>query len=288
MNSKAKVLMEYLKSDTITTVVGCFDGFTAKLVEQAGFPVAFISGAGVATSLQGLPDNGLITLTEMADAAKRISGSVEIPVIADADNGYGNAMNVYRTVKEFELTGCAALQLEDQVAPKKCGHMDGKQVIPTIEHCRNIEMAADTRKEMLILARTDAATVTGIDDAIDRVNEYYKAGADFVIIDAPRTVEELKKIGANVKAPVMVNLVEGGKTPFLPKEELQEMGFKLVNYPGVCILTVIKSCQMVLNELMTNGSTAKYADFVGQLKDHNELVNDAFYREMEKKYVHGL
>lgn len=288
MGSKAQLLKEYLHGDSIVTAVGCFDGFTARLVQQAGFPVALISGAAVATTLQGLPDNGLITLTEMADAAKRISNCVDIPVIADADNGYGNALNVYRTVREFEISGCAALQLEDQVAPKKCGHMDGKQVIPCIEHCRKIELAAETRKDMLILARTDAATVTGIDDAIFRANAYMKAGADFVIVDAPRTVEDLKKIGAQVQAPVMVNLVEGGKTPFLPKEELQAMGFNMVCYPGVCILTVIRTVQKVLDELYTTGNTQKYADFVGKLKDHNDLVNSTFYQELEKKFVHGL
>ncbi len=213
MNTKAQKLKELLAEETITRAVGCYDGFTALLVEQAGFDVALISGAGVSTSLLGLPDNGLITLPEMALAARTISGSLQIPVIADADNGYGNALNVRRTVLEFESTGCAALQLEDQASPKKCGHMDGKEVIPCIEHCRKIALAAETRKEMLILARTDAASVNGIDDAIWRANEYVKAGADLIIVDAPRTVEELKKIGGEVKAPTMVNLVEGGKTP---------------------------------------------------------------------------
>ncbi len=288
MASKAQLLKEYLHSDSIVTAIGCYDGFTARLIQQAGFPVALISGAAVATTLQGLPDNGLITLSEMADAAKRISNCVNIPVIADADNGYGNAMNAYRTVLEFELSGCAALQLEDQLAPKKCGHMDGKAVIPCIEHCRKIELAAKTRKDMLILGRTDAATVTGIEDAIYRANEYAKAGADFVIVDAPKTVEHLKMIGDQVQAPVMVNLVEGGKTPYVSKEDLQKMGFNMVCYPGVCTLTVIRVVQKVLEELMVTGNTEKYADMIGKLKDHNDLVDASFYEELEKKYVHGL
>ena len=288
MKSKAQILKEYLHSDTITTAVGCYDGFTAKLVEQAGFEVALISGAAVATSLQGLPDNGLLTLTEMADAGKRISSCVDIPVIADADNGYGNALNVRRAVIEFEMGGCAAIQLEDQKSPKSCGHTDGKEVIPCIEHCRKIELAAQTRKEMLILARTDAASVNGIDDAILRVNEYAKAGADFVIVDAPRTVDEMRMIGEKVQAPVMINLVEGGKTPYLPKEELQKMVFSLVCYPGVCTLSVIHTLQMILAELKAAGSTQKYEDLIGALKDHNALVNDAYYRELERKYIHGI
>ena len=288
MKSKAQILKDYLNRGTIATAVGCYDGFTAKLVEQAGFEVALISGAGVATSLQGLPDNGLLTLTEMADAAKRISCSVSIPVIADGDNGYGNALNVRRAVMEFELGGCAAIQLEDQKMPKSCGHMDGKEVIPCIEHCRKIELAAQTRREMLILARTDAASVNGIGDAIQRVNEYAKAGADFVIVDAPRTVDELRRIGEEVTAPVMVNLVEGGKTPYLSKEELQRLGFSLVCYPGVCTLSVIHTLQMILRELKTTGSTQKYKDLIGVLKDHNELVNDAYYRALEQKYIHWL
>ena len=288
MNQQVQKLKQLLASPVIARAVGVYDGFTAKLVERAGFDAALISGAAVATSLQGLPDNGMITLTEMADAAKRISQCVEIPVIADADNGYGNAMNVRRTVQEFELGGCAALQLEDQASPKKCGHMDGKEVIPTIEHCRKIEMAAATRREMLILARTDAATVTGIEDAIHRVNEYHKAGADFVIVDAPRSVEDLRRIGEGVTAPVMVNLVEGGKTPYLSKEELQAMGFSIVCYPGVCTLSVIKTVGMILGELYETGNTQKYKEFIGVLKDHNELVNNSFYQQLEKKYVHGI
>lgn len=288
MKSKAQILKEYLHSDTITTAVGCYDGFTAKMVEQAGFDVALISGAAVATSLQGLPDNGLLTLTEMADAGKRISNCVDIPVIADADNGYGNALNVRRAVIEFEMGGCAAIQLEDQKSPKSCGHMDGKEVIPCIEHCRKIELAAETRKEMLILARTDAASVNGINDAILRVNEYAKAGADFVIVDAPRTVDEMRMIGEKVQAPVMINLVEGGKTPYLPKEELQKMGFSIVCYPGVCTLSVIHTLQMILAELKAAGDTQKYKDLIGALKDHNALVNDAYYRELERKYIHGI
>lgn len=288
MKSKAQILKDYLYSETITRAVGCYDGFTAKLVEQAGFEVALISGAAVATSLQGLPDNGLITLTEMADAAKRISNCVDIPVIADADNGFGNALNVRRAVIEFELGGCAAIQLEDQKSPKSCGHMDGKEVIPCIEHCRKIQLAAETRKDMLILARTDAASVNGIEDAILRVNEYAKAGADFVIVDAPRTVEEMKLIGEKVQAPVMINLVEGGKTPYLSKEELQAMGFRVVCYPGVCTLTVIHVLQMILTELKTAGDTQKYQNLIGALKDHNALVSDAYYRELERKYIHGI
>ncbi len=288
MSSKAQILKQYLASETITTAVGCYDGFTAKMVEQAGFEVALISGAAVATSLQGLPDIGLLTLTEMAEAGKRISSCVDIPVIADADNGYGNALNVRRAVMEFELGGCAAVQLEDQSSPKKCGHMDGKEVIPCIEHCRKIELAAKTRKDMLILARTDAASINGIDDAIMRVNAYASAGADFVIVDAPRTVDELKQIGEQVKAPVMVNLVEGGKTPYLPKEELQKMGFSMVCYPGVCTLSVIHTVQMILAELKNAGNTQKYKDLIGKLADHNALVNNTYYQELEKKYVHGI
>ena len=288
MRSRAQILRDYLNRDTIVTAVGCYDGFTAKLVEQAGFEVALISGAGVATSLQGLPDNGLLTLTEMADAAKRISNSVSIPVIADGDNGYENALNARRAVIEFELGGCAAIQLEDQKSPKSCGHMEGKEVVPCLEHCRKIELAAETRRDMLILARTDAASVNGIDDAIMRVNEYAKAGADFVIVDAPRTVEEIKKIGEQVTAPVMINLVEGGKTPYLSKDALQQMGFRLVCYPGVCTLSVIHTLQMILQELKATGSTQKYKDLIGVLKDHNELVNDAYYRALERKYIHGL
>lgn len=287
MKSKPQILKDIIFGNELEIAVGCHDGFTAELVQEAGFKVALMSGAGLAGSLMGTPDYGLLTLSEMADAARRICNCVDIPVIGDGDNGYGNPLNVRRAIMEFEAAGCAAIQLEDQVTPKKCGHMDGKEVIPMLEHCRKIEMARDTRKEMLILARTDARATHGIEEAIKRVNEYGKAGADFVIIDAPATVEELKMIADQVVLPTMLNQVEGGKTPVLPKSELQAMGFRgIICYPAVAPLTIIRAMREVLALLKQDGTTLNFSkEKMAVARDHFELCGLPFYKELEKKYV---
>ncbi len=287
--TKPAVLKELIYGDELQIAVGCHDGFTAELIQQAGFKVALMSGAGLAGSLMGTPDYGLLTLSEMADAARRICACVDIPVIGDGDNGYGNPLNVRRAVMEFEAAGCAAIQLEDQVAPKKCGHMEGKEVVPMLEHCRKIETARDFRKEMLILARSDARATHGIEEAIHRVNEYARAGADFVIIDAPATVEELQMIADQVIVPTMLNQVEGGKTPILPVSELKKMGFRgIICYPAVCPLTMIHSLQEVLAALLQDGTTKNVSGKMGVMKDHTDLVGLPYYRELEMKYVHGV
>jgi 2-methylisocitrate lyase-like PEP mutase family enzyme len=188
---------------------------------------------------------------------------------------------------EYEAAGCAAIQLEDQETPKKCGHMEGKKVIPTLEHCHKIEMAKDTRKDMLILARSDARATHGIEEAIKRVNEYAKAGADFACIDAPATVDELKMIADQVTVPVMLNQVEGGKTPVLPLNELQALGLRgIICYPAVCPLTIIRSLKSVLVQLLQDGTTLNVSkDKIGVMKDHTDLCGLPFYKELEKKYV---
>lgn len=285
--SKATILKDLLYGDTLEIAVGCHDGFTAELIQEAGFKAALMSGAGLAGSLWGIPDYGLLTLTEMADAARRICSCIDIPVIGDGDNGYGNPLNVRRTVMEYENAGCAAIQLEDQVTPKKCGHMEGKEVIPMLEHCRKIEMARDTRKEMLILARTDARATHGIDEAIKRVNEYGRAGADFVIIDAPVGVEELKKIFNEVELPIMLNQVEGGKTVVLPRDELKAMGMRgIICYPAVAPLTIIKSMRETLSMLYNDGSTLAFsAEKMAVAQDHFNLCGLPFFKALEEKYV---
>lgn len=211
--SKAQKLKELLCSGQAPIAIGCYDCISARLTQEAGFDVILMSGYGVAGSVLGLPDYGLLTMTEMVTMAKNMSNVVNIPVLGDGDTGYGNPLNVRRTVMEYEAAGVAAIQLEDQIFPKRCGHMDGKEVIPTIEYCRKIEMAVNTRKEILILARSDARATHGVEEAIKRVNEYAKAGADFVLIDVPISVEELKKIGDGIEIPIMVNMIEGATPP---------------------------------------------------------------------------
>jgi len=283
--SKAQKLKELLYGNEIPIAVGCYDCVSARLVQQAGFEVALMSGYGVAGSVLGLPDYGMLTMIEMATMAKNMANIIDIPVIGDGDTGYGNSLNVRRTVMEYELAGVAAIQLEDQIFPKRCGHMKDKEVIPTIEHCRKIEMAADTRKEMLILARSDARATHGIDEAIKRVNEYVKAGADFVLIDAPGSVEELKKIGDGIKAPIMVNMVEGGKTPILTKEELKNLGFSLICYPTVALFAAVHHMKEVLGDLLREGTSKNISKKLETFKDYTSLVGLPMLQELEKKYV---
>lgn len=244
-------LRQMLAQPGIVVAPGAYDGFSARLVEAAGFPAVYMTGAGTAASLLGQPDLGLITLTEMATRAAQIAGCVSLPVIADADTGYGNVLNVVRTVREYERAGVAALHMEDQVAPKKCGHIAGKQVIPTAEACDKIRAAAEYRTDpdFVIIARTDARAVTGLADAIERGNRYAEAGADVIFVEAPETEEEVRRVAREVKAPLLANMVQGGKTPPLRFSELERLGFKLVIYPAVCMAAAVAAIEQALARL---------------------------------------
>lgn len=244
-----------------------------------------MSGYGAAGSILGLPDYGLMTMTEMCSVVRNINRIIDIPLIADGDTGYGNPLNVRRTVIEYEEAGVAAIQLEDQIFPKRCGHMDRKQVIPMLEHCRKIEMAATTRKEMLILARSDASASYGIDEAIKRVNAYHEAGADFVLIDAPGG-DELKRIAKGIKAPIMVNMVEGGKTTIMTREELRDMGFSLICYPTVALFANVFHTREILGELAQTGTSKGMNDRIEAFKEYTALVGLPYLEELEKKYVY--
>ena len=208
-------LRHLLKEPGIIVAPGAYDGFSARLIEAAGFPCVYMTGAGTAASHLGQPDLGLATLTEMANHAGHLASCVSLPVIADADTGYGNVLNAVRTVREYERAGVAGLHMEDQVAPKKCGHIAGKQVISTQEFCDKIRAASEYRTDpdFVIIARTDARAVTSLDDAIDRGNRAAEAGADVIFVEAPQTEDEIQRIAREVKAPLLANMVPGGKTP---------------------------------------------------------------------------
>src|ERR1700740_3546711 len=214
-----------------TMVPGAYDTLTARLVEQAGVEAVYLTGGG-SSRANGYPDLGLLTLSENVRFIGLTVEAVGIPVIADADTGYGNAINVIRTVREYEKSGVAAFHIEDQVSPKKCGHYEGKEVIGAGEMIGKIHAAVDTRHdpELVIIARTDARAVEGLEAAIDRVNAYIEAGADVGFVEAPQDVEELRVVGRNVKGPSLVNVFEGGKTPMLPASELEAMGVRLGIY----------------------------------------------------------
>lgn len=283
--SKAQRLRELLHRDgDIPFAIGCYDGITARLVQESGFEVALMSGYGVAGSVLGGPDYGMITMTEMCTQAHNMNRVIDIPLIGDGDTGYGNPLNVRRTVMEYEQAGCAAIQLEDQLFPKRCGHMDGKEVIPVIEHCRKIEMAAATRHEMLILARTDSCNTHGSDEAVKRIREYAKAGADFVLVDAPPTLDDLKKIGQSVDVPIMVNMVEGGKTAIMPSKELKALGFSLICYPTFMLFSAVYRLKQALAQLREEGTSLNMADQLESFKSYTALVGLPQLQELEKKY----
>jgi carboxyvinyl-carboxyphosphonate phosphorylmutase len=248
---KTTRLRKLLETKGIMVVPGVYDCLSAKLAERAGFESITVSGAGVCASALGYPDFGFITMTEMLYQDRNIARSVDIPVFVDCDTGYGNALNVYRTVQEFEAAGVAGLFFEDQVFPKRCGHFEGKQVISEEEMVKKIQAALDARKDpdLVIMARTDAIATHGLEEAIKRARAYVKAGAEVIFIEAPHTREDLQRVAKSVDVPTMVNLVEGGKTPLIPVQELEKMGFKLACFSGSAQKIAISAMQELFTTL---------------------------------------
>ncbi len=251
----AKVLRQYLSQPEILVVPGAADALTARLIEDTGFSAVYASGAGIANVLFALPDVGLLTMTEMIEPIKRIVQAVNIPVIADADTGYGNAVNVTRTVQVYEEAGVAAIQLEDQVTPKKCGHFKGKEVISAEEMAQKVHAAVKARKEMLIIARTDSLATHGTDEAIRRANLYVSAGADLIFVEAPTHKEEIAELPKRIQASLLFNMTEGAKTPALTHDELQSMGYRVVIHPNLAMRVAARAVQSALAVLQkTRGS----------------------------------
>src|SRR5438445_10181401 len=269
-----------------TMVPGAYDTLTARLVEAAGFAAVYLTGGGFSRA-SGYPDLGLLTLTENTQFIGRTVEAVTIPVIADADTGYGNAINVIRTVREYEKTGVAGFHLEDQVSPKKCGHYEGKEVIGVAEMVGKIKAAVDTRQdaEMVIIARSDARAIEGLEAAIDRVNAYLEAGADVGFVEAPQTVEELRIVGQKVRGPALVNVFEGGKTPMLGAKELEDMGFRLGIYPSQTHRAAIRAAQHVLAAMKRDGDTRAIETELATFQEREDAVGTADWRALEDKYM---
>jgi 2-methylisocitrate lyase-like PEP mutase family enzyme len=248
--TQAKRFRALLERDGMVVAPGAYDCITAKLIEQAGFGAVYITGAGTAATF-GYPDFGLVTMSEMVANARRIAGAVELPVIADADTGYGNELNVFRTVREFERGGVAAIHIEDQEFPKKCGHLDDKQIIPREDFTAKIRAAVAARRDpdFLIIARTDSRAVAGFEEAITRANEALAAGAAMAFVEAPHTLDEVSAVPRLVKGPCLLNVVRGGKTPDLDLREAATMGYKLAIVPGMLIQSVVAVCDQMLSEL---------------------------------------
>jgi len=269
-----------------TMVPGAYDTLTARLVEAAGFAAVYLTGGGYSRA-SGYPDLGLLSLTENAMFIGRTVEAVGIPVIADADTGYGNAINVIRTVREYEKTGVAGFHIEDQVSPKKCGHYEGKEVISRAEMVGKIKAAVDTRRDadMVIIARSDARAIEGLQAAIDRVNAYLEAGADVGFVEAPQTVEELRIVGREVRGPALVNVFEGGKTPMLGAVELGQMGFRLGIYPSQTHRAAIRAAQQVLAAMKRDGDTRAIETELATFQEREDAVGTAGWRTLEEKYM---
>lgn len=260
---------------------GVYDALSAKLARQAGFPLAFISGYSVAATAIGEPDMGLLTQTEMIDRARRVCGSVDIPIIVDADTGYGNPLNVYRTIKELIAAGAAGCFLEDQVWPKKCGHMRGKRVIEGDEYVEKIRAASEARgsADFFIVARTDALAPVGIDEAIARVTAAREAGADASFVEAPPSIELLAEIGRRAPKPTVANMLEGGKTPVLPKQQLAAMGFQLILYPLTALFAAARAIGSFYQKLRAEGTTLGEEHRLMTFAEFNALIG------VEEKYA---
>ena len=251
----ATVLRQLLSQAGILVVPGAADALTARLIEDTGFSAVYASGAGIANMLFALPDVGLLTMTEMIEPIHRIVQAVNIPVIADADTGYGNAVNVTRTVQVYEEAGVAAIQLEDQVTPKKCGHFNGKEVITADEMVQKVHAAVRARKQMLIIVRTDSLATHGMDEAVRRANLYARAGADLIFVEAPTQKDEIAELPKRIEAPLLFNMTEGAKTPPLTHDELQSMGYRVVIHPNLAMRVAARAIQSALAVLQkTRGS----------------------------------
>lgn len=284
MNVRATLRSLVAKKNALV-VPGAYDGVSARLVERAGFPAVYMTGYGTSASRLGLPDLGYVGLAEMADHARNLAAAVTIPLIADADTGYGNALSVARTVRAYEAAGVAGLHIEDQVAPKRCGHLSGHQIIPRGEFAGKIRAAVEARTDpdFLVIARTDAISAVDFDEALRRGEAAVKAGADVLFVEAP-SAAELPRIAPRLTAPLLYNMATSGKTPFLGREEIERLGFKLIIYPNWVMLAAIRAADHVLATLKETGTIAGIAGEVASFREFFDLLGMPEVQALEARY----
>ena len=266
---------------------GVSNALAARVVADLGFPAAYITGAGIANSFLGIPDNGLVTLTELVDHVAAIRDVFPGPLMVDADTGFGNAMNMIRTVKLLERAGADAIQIEDQVFPKRCGHFDGKELIPAAEMVAKVKAAADARsdRDLMIVARTDAIATDGFEAALARALAYREAGADVTFVEAPKTPGEIAEIPRRLPWPQLINIVLGGRTPELPNAKLKELGFAGVLYANVALQSAVRGMQLALGALRRNGQVGDAAALAVDFAERQRLVDKAEFDALERKYA---
>ena len=263
---------------------------SARLIEATRFEAVYLTGFGTAASLLGMPDYGFVSLSEMVESARRITLATSVPLIADADTGYGNALGVYRTVREYEAAGVAAIQLEDQVFPKRCGHMDGKQVVAREDHAEKIRAAFEARRDpaLVIIARTDARLPLGLDEALGRLQMYHEAGADVLFLEAPCSLQELEQAARALgRIPLVANMVEGGKTPVVARETLAAMGYKIILYPVAPLFAAVRAMQDVLCALWREGSTSAVREQLITFEEFNDLIGLKDWQQRERRHALG-
>ena len=287
---KSTILRNRLKEPRAIIAPGVYDCLSARICEMVGFEALQHSGYGTAAVMLGQPDVGLLTLTEMAAQVRSMARAVNIPVVADSDNGFGNAVNAYWTVQEFITAGAAGLFMEDQVAPKRCGHMEGKQVIPYKEMEGKLKAAMDAKAELdpdfIIIYRTDAIAVNGFQDALERAKKAANLGVDMIFVEALETREQIERTALELKGvPLMLNLIEGGKTPLIPIKEAEEMGYKWVVPPLSTLYSAAKGMYDVMSEIRENGVSDQYMDKLISFREFTEVVKLDNIRKMEEKYL---
>jgi 2-methylisocitrate lyase-like PEP mutase family enzyme len=282
-----QTLKKLLQRNQLLVAPGCFDGLSARLVQEAGFEAAYLSGGAIARSM-GIPDIGLVTMSESIERAAQVVSAIQIPVIADADTGYGNAVNLVRSVREFERIGVAAIHIEDQITPKRCGHLDGKEVISRAEMEMKLKAALDTRTDpdFCIIARTDARGVHGLEDAIGRAQAFAKLGVDAIFVEAPQSESELAEIPKRLPdVPLLVNVFKGGKTPMLPMERLQQMGYRIAIYPSETQRAAIHAMRSALTTLRREGTTESIDASLTTFKERDKVVGLDDWQKIEHAYL---
>ena len=285
LNAKLK---KRLEQDAILLLPGAANALGARIIEDIGFEAVYVSGAGVANTYLGMPDVGLVTLTELADHVAAIRDAVGLPLIVDVDTGFGNALNVQRTVRLLERSGANAIQIEDQVTPKRCGHFDAKEIITKEEMIQKIHAATDAKDDddFIIIARTDARAVLGFEEAVERVTAYAEAGADVTFLEAPQTLEEMEAVSKIVPGPQVVNTVEGGRTPLVDVAELEKMGFSIALYANLSLQGAIRGMQKVLGHLHKHGSISRMPDGdIARWDERQRMVKKPAFDELEKEYA---
>ena len=267
-------------------IPGVYDAIGAKIAEKVGFDAMFQTGYGTSATLLGMPDYGFIGATETLDNARRISNAISVPLIVDIDTGYGNALTVRKLIQELQNAGASGVFLEDQKWPKRCGHMKGKDVISKEEYAEKLQSAIDAKsnKDFIIVARTDARATEGLDKAIERGNYYKKLGADVIFVEAPKSIEEMKKIGKSINAPLVANMIEGGATPINSAAKLNKMGYKIILYPLSILYANTFATLKILHELKNKGTTIKLKDNLVPFNQFNDIVELSKYNKLEKRY----